>query len=371
MPRYARMLEQGMRERGHEVAVCTAKPFFYKLPVPVSVKKWMGYLDQYILFPIMFKLGRKSENTLYVFADQALGPWIPLVQNKPHVIHCHDFLAQRSALGEVEENKTSKTGRWYQHFIRWGYQHGRYFISISKSTQQDLHRLLQTKPLVSEVVYNGLNQKFIPGKPFNIRAELSEELKIDLHSGYILHVGGNQFYKNRIGVLEIFEAFTAQTKDSIPLLLIGSIPTKTLLDKKEKMHFKDRVYFLQGLSDETLKKIYQGASVMLYPSLEEGFGWPIAEAHASGCPVITTHKAPMSEVGGDSVLYVIRRTEKNVDDFINDGVTGLKRVMSWSPQEREDFVNKGLINAKRFETNHALNEIEKVYKKVYTLHHSL
>ena len=50
------------------------------------------------------------------------------------------------------------------------------------------------------------------------------------------------------------------------------------------------------MPDDLVKMAYVGASLFLFPSLAEGFGWPIAEAMASGCPVITTNKRPMTEV---------------------------------------------------------------------------
>ena len=62
MPRYANMLLRGMQERGHEVEVWSPKARFYKLPMKDSLKKWLGYVDQYIVFPmeVKFKLGQKS-----------------------------------------------------------------------------------------------------------------------------------------------------------------------------------------------------------------------------------------------------------------------------------------------------------------------
>src|SRR6188508_949356 len=112
MPRYATMLAKGMNDRGHEVEIWAPKRFFHKLSVHNKLKKWLGYLDQYVLFPfnIRSKIYSAPQSTLFVFTDQALGPWVPLVSNRHHVIHCHDFLAQRSAFGEIPENKVGWTG---------------------------------------------------------------------------------------------------------------------------------------------------------------------------------------------------------------------------------------------------------------------
>ena len=133
MPRFTRMLEEAYLARGHQVQVWSPQAKVYALLPDGRISKWAGYVDQYILFPLWVRKQAKMQpaNTLYVFCDQALGPWVPLVKNKPHVVHVHDLLALRSALGEVPENPTQWTGRLYQHYIRQGFQQAKHFISIS------------------------------------------------------------------------------------------------------------------------------------------------------------------------------------------------------------------------------------------------
>ena len=129
MPRYAQMLFDGMKLRGHEVEIWSPHPFFYLLPFR-SFKKWLGYIDQFIIFPfiVKLKLTFESRETLYVFADQALGPWVPLVSKRPHVIHCHDFLALESAMDLVPENPIRFSGKVYQKIIQKGFSNGKNFI---------------------------------------------------------------------------------------------------------------------------------------------------------------------------------------------------------------------------------------------------
>ena len=148
MPRYANMLAKGLEDRGHSVRVWMPASWFSSLPFPSSIKKWLGYLDQYIIFPVLvrMRLMRCDDDTLFVFTDQALGPWVPLVANRPHVIHCHDLLAQQSALGLLAGNRVGWTGRKYQAYIRKGFSRGKNFISVSQKTRDDLHELLNTTP---------------------------------------------------------------------------------------------------------------------------------------------------------------------------------------------------------------------------------
>ncbi|MEP2278376.1 glycosyltransferase, partial [Maribacter sp.] len=288
-----------MKKNGYRTEVWSPIAIASTLPAPKIFKKWFGYIDQYIFFPlsVKMKLRTVNKNTLFIFTDNALGPWVPLVKKYKHVIHCHDFLAQRSAFEGIDENITGYTGKIYQKIIRNGYSKGKNFISVSKKTQTDLHRLLGFTPKISQVVYNAMNRSFNPQPLAETRNLLSEATGIKLTGGYILHVGGNQWYKNRIGIIEIYDQLCLRFKIEIPLLLIGTAPDEKLEKLISSSPFQKYIYSLSNCSDELVKNAYAGASLLLYPSLDEGFGWPIAEAMASGCPVITTNQAPMTEVG--------------------------------------------------------------------------
>lgn len=366
--KYSQMIAEGMRQRGHYVEVCTANPYLYRLPFPVGLKKWLGYIDQFVVFPMSFikQLKKYPKNTLFVFADQALGPWVPLVTDRPHLIHCHDFLAQRSALGEIPENKVGLTGKVYQTLIRRGYSKGKNFICISQKTQTDLHRFLGGVPPLSRVVYNGLNQDFKPGNVEMARKKLEIGLSLDLKDGYILHVGGDQFYKNRKGVLQIYNAWRELTKRKLHLIMIGPHPSDNLRKLQGSGIFSEQIHFLANVSDELLKIVYQGARVLLFPSLEEGFGWPIAEAMASGCPVITTNKAPMTEVGGRDCIYIPRypESEGSEEKWAIDCAGTLDHILKLSEEARQELIETGIENALRFNPKDTLERIEKIYRDV-------
>lgn len=371
MPRFANMLASGMKERGHQVEMWSPNPMFFKLPVPSSLKKWMSYIDQYIMFPAQVKKKLKGDlsEVLFVFTDHALGPWVPLVSHLPHVIHCHDFLAQLSAKGEIPSNPTKWTGQKYQDYIRSGYSKGKNFISVSYKTRADLHTFLKTSPNLSEVVHNGLNQSFHPQDYRLARNELTIKTGIDLSRGYILHVGGNQWYKNRSGVIELYNAWRAISNIKIPLLLIGEAPDDSLRHQYLQSSFKQDVHFLTGIEDEYVRLAYSGATVFLFPSLAEGFGWPIAEAMASGSPVITTDEAPMTEVAGKAGLLIPVRPDKveEAKVWAQKGAFVIENLMQLGEEARKDLIKEGINNANRFDANFALDKIENLYQKILKL----
>jgi glycosyltransferase involved in cell wall biosynthesis len=369
MPRFAKFLAEGMHRRGHDVDIWSPDVKALKWRAPQSFRKWLGYIDQFYFFPkqVRKRLKKAPEDTLYVFTDHALGPWVPMVTDRPHVIHCHDFLAQKSALGMIPENPTSWTGRQYQKLIRWGYSKGRHFISVSKKTQQDLHDFLPDLPMSSEVIYNGLNQLFVPQKITEARHIFGKYIGINLENGYILHVGGNQWYKNRKGIIEIYDAWRDNFNASLPLILIGEKPNELLVLKQNKSQYKQDIHFISNVSDEMVRKAYAGASVFLFPSLAEGFGWPIAEAMASGCPVITTNETPMTEVADTAGFYVDKRpfNDLGVLEWSLQAAKVLDQVVSLSAFDRETAVVKGLENAKRFDQKRALDKIEESYRNIF------
>jgi glycosyltransferase involved in cell wall biosynthesis len=375
MPRFTNMLRSGMEQRGHQVEVLSPIEKFSRIGVPGFIKKWLQYIDQYVVF--VLKLRRKlktyDKDTLFVITDHALGPWVPLVKDRPHVIHCHDFLAQRSALGQIPENRTGWTGRSYQAFIRKGYSAGRNFISVSKHTRQDLHEFLGYVPPISEVVYKGLDKKYSAADQGQSRAALQSFLRVNVSDGYILHVGGNQWYKNRVGVIHIYNAWRKLNDQKLPLLLFGETPDAQLKAAKDSSPYNQDIYFATNADDTMIRYAYSGATLLLFPSLAEGFGWPIAEAMACGCIVVTTHEAPMTEVGEDVAQYIPRMPHDlaGFPHWTKQCAEVVDSVVQLSPQERSKIVGEGYRTIKRFDIAVTLTRIEEIYKNcVLTMSYS-
>lgn len=366
MPRFANMIQQGMQTLSHSVELWAPTPFFFKLPLARRFKKWLGYLDQFIIFPLQIRSRLKNipPNTIFVFSDQALGPWVPLVAKRPHIIHVHDFMALRSSLGEFPQNPTGWSGRQYQAMIRRGFGHGQAFISGSEKTRSDLHRFLPMKPRLSSMVHHGLNFPFRRmDKAEYLLALTAAGLEVPA-TGYLLHVGGNQWYKNRDGVLEIYEAYVQQQNNPLPLWMVGAVPTKAMKKIVQRIGPKGEVRFLSGISNEQVCAAYSGAQLMIFPSLAEGFGWPIAEAMACGCPVLTTKEAPMTEVGGDAAFYIPCRPQSSPKNWANETAKWLSEILMQSADQQQHRKNQGFIQAEKFNTKLTIYYYEKMYQKI-------
>jgi len=334
------------------------------------MKKWLGYIDQYVIFSswLFFKTNFTTDKRLYVVSDQALGLWIPLIRNKAHIIHCHDFLALKSAKGQIRDNKVGLTGKLYQKLILKGFSKGENFVSVSKNTQQELTGILNKNPTSNNYVYNGINALFQVGHTMKARKKVGHQIGRSLDKGYILHVGGNQFYKNRKGVIKIYSKWRETSNLELPLILIGTPPTTEVLRVQNESNFRSDIIFCSGLDDEMVKFAYQGATLFLFPSLAEGFGWPIAEAMACGCPVVTTNEAPMNEVGGEAAIYIQNTKDfDTLDAWAQKASEKVAFFLKKSPQEIDFIKQEGLKNVERFDSAKTISRLNELYVKAYHL----
>jgi glycosyltransferase involved in cell wall biosynthesis len=120
------------------------------------------------------------------------------------------------------------------------------------------------------------------------------------------------------------------------------------------------VTFLQDLDDAELAALYRGAELLLFPSLEEGFGWPVVEAQACGCPVVTTGKTPMTEAGGSAAIYL----EDPCD--AKSAAEVVVRVLNYDLTSRTRLLNEGFQNAKKFTRTTMIAEYVRIYRSLLT-----
>lgn len=159
----------------------------------------------------------------------------------------------------------------------------------------------------------------------------------------------NRSLRLRAGTPSSLSPLAAET---IPVALVGSsvAPLLVLAGSKgwlsdeifnlpKKLGIEDKVKFLGYVPDKNLSALYSGAEALLFPSLFEGFGLPILEAQASGCPVLTSNISSMPEVAGEGAIFVDPY-------FVGDIVKGMIRINN--QDTRNKLIKAGYENIKRF-----------------------
>lgn len=302
MLRYADWLRRSLQERGCEMEIISPPVVLGALVSrrnPLS--KWLGYIDKFALFP--WRLRQKSAGfDLVHICDHSNSPYLKWSGGTPRIITVHDLLAIRSALGDFPKNPTRRTGQWLQRMILNGLGQARHIISVSGKTRDDLEALLQTHPVIT-VVHHSLNWEYAPSTQAEI-AQVRAAFGLAPHDEYLLNVGSNQWYKNRLGVMKIaLELRKHDRFKQVKLVLAGKPWTAEMRAFAAQHSFADAIEVIAP-SNVQVRALYSGALAFLFPSLQEGFGWPILEAQACDCLVITSNRAPMTEVAGEGAIFI-------------------------------------------------------------------
>jgi len=354
MQRFATMMLEGLAVAGVPAELIQPRPFLGNFRAAGGfVAKWLGYIDKFIFF--RRQLGKKiaGQPTVVHICDHSNAMYAKWIREIPVVVTCHDLLAVRGALGEPTDCPASVTGKMLQRWIVAGLEHAALVVCDSQATLADAQRLVARPngaPKLAAVTL-GLSYPYRKLPPEEARARLAASSFIDPDAPFVLHVGSNLRRKNREGVLRIF----ARCKDQWNgwLVFAGEPLTESLRSLGRQLGVADRIVEVPNTANELLEVLYNCATALLFPSICEGFGWPIAEAHACGCPVICTDREPMTEVAGSAALT------RKIDDEAGFAAD-LLRLTNWA--ERERFSIKALENARRFSSARMISEYRELYR---------
>jgi glycosyltransferase involved in cell wall biosynthesis len=224
-------------------------------------------------------------------------------------------------------------------------------ITVSQHTRDDLMGILGLPPEKIAVVYNGIDSKYHPQDRSRHTVSLSPD-------PFILYVGRFDPYKNVVGLIRSFNRFCRERGDSPRLVLAGHLDPRypEAIQAVKELGLESRVSFLDGATEEELIQLYNGARILILPSLYEGFGLPPLEAMACGTPVIVSDRGSLPEVVGDAGLII--------DPDREDSIAGAIENLWDSETLRSELREKGLRRAKDFSWEKTARETLKVYEEL-------
>lgn len=175
---------------------------------------------------------------------------------------------------------------------------------------------------------------------------------------YWLAVGSLEPRKNYENLLEAMELYWERSARRVPLHMAGGEGWRNerLLAKISSMENKGIVRRLGYVPDEKLSSVYQSARALLFPSWYEGFGLPVIEAMQCGCPVISSMRTSMAEIGGDAVMAIDPASPESI-------VRAMLRLES-EPILRNSLVAAGHGQAARFSWEKAASATLGFYREV-------
>lgn len=220
-------------------------------------------------------------------------------------------------------------------------------ICISETTREDLHRFHPDYDRPVFTVPLGVSASYFDPTPTKL-PHLPEK--------YVLYVGNRTAHKNIDFLLEAYAEIVARYPD-VHLVMVGA-RNATESDRLSELGIEQTTLRLR-VSDEVLPWIYRKASVLMYGSLWEGFGLPVVEAMASGCPVVIADIGALTEVGGDAALVFESHDRATIVDHLD-------RVLT-DEAESERLRRAGLERARLFTWRNTAELTAKVYEQVASI----
>ncbi|MCS7296811.1 MAG: glycosyltransferase family 1 protein [Bacteroidia bacterium] len=248
---------------------------------------------------------------------------------------------------------------YYKSAFRRTVQAAHLLLANSISVQEDLIELFQAPPNKIRVAYNGCDIDFFHPLPHldvsSVRQRYAKGYP------YLLYVGSLHPRKNIMRLLMAYDLLRQRYHLPLRLLLVGRFLFRRgeMLSAYESMRYKSEVIFHKPVPDEELRLLYNAAEVVVYPSLYEGFGYPVVEALACGAPVVTSSCSSLPEVGGEAAFYANPFDPSSLAEV-------MEAALLQSKEERQRRAQAGRLHVQRFRWDNVVATIWTALKEIAT-----
>ncbi|WP_374440801.1 glycosyltransferase family 4 protein [Epilithonimonas sp.] len=279
-----------------------------------------------------------EENSFDLFVPTYYNPYfLDKIHGKPFVLTVYDMIHE--LMPQYFENDPYNVIEFKSLLIEKASR----IIAVSNNTKKDILKFYpHINPDKIVVIYHGSSIK------------IESDVKVNLPKSYILYVGSRANYKN---FRFLVKAVTPLLRSNRNLHLVAAGGGE--FDDDEIKWIKDlgleKQVIQKSFKENELGYFYQNAELFVFPSLYEGFGIPVLEAMASGCPIILTKHGSFPEVAGEAGIYFDSNSEEDLRDKI--------QLVLNSKDLKAEFVKKGLEQVKKYNWKDAAEQCLKVYKE--------
>ena len=225
-------------------------------------------------------------------------------------------------------------------------------IAISNCTKRDILNYYHVPEQKIEVIYQSINPIFFAPIMPNVERNILEKYKIE--SPFVLCVGTIEERKNQ----EVLINAVPMLNGKVQVIIVGKQTNyqyylQQIISEKR---LSDQVLILNDVSNADLVCLYHQAILSVYMSIFEGFGLPVAEALAAGCPVIAAKGSCLEEAGGEDTWYVNPHDAKELARTIN--------YLLNNQAQRELMARNGRKYAERFRDSVMAKKLMHLYSQM-------
>ena len=278
-----------------------------------------------------------KENNFDLFVPTYYDPYfLNLINEKPFVLTIYDMIHE--LLPQYFEGDPYNVKQFKAMLIDKASK----IIAVSHNTKKDILK-----------IFPGINPDKIVVIHHGSSIKIERNTKVNLPSNYILFVGSRANYKNFKLLVNSVSEILKEDSSLILLAAGGGEFTEEEINFIDNNGLKKQI-IQKDFKENELGHFYQNAQCFVFPSRYEGFGIPVLESMACGCPIILSDSSSFPEVAGEAGIYFDNNSEKDLKQKI-------QLVLS-DENLRKRHSQKGLEQVKKFDWNVAAEQCLKVYK---------
>lgn len=287
-----------------------------------------------------FIFGREKPDVIFEPAHT-----IPLIHPKNMVVTLHDL-----GFKYFPELYSPFERKYHNFCMDFSARHGKYIITPSEYTKNDLIKVYGTNPKKITPIYHGYDLSLY-------RPLISNKLK--KYQPYIFYLGRVEHKKNSAGLIKAYGMLRKEQGIKHKIVIAGK-PGFGYDKFKEELHklpvnVQKDVIELGYIKDDQLVCLMQNADIFFFPSLFEGFGLPVIEAMACGVPVVASKNTSITEIAGSAAMLINPHKPLQM-------AAALSKIID-SPVLRKSLVSKGLVRASTFSWQKAAEKTLKVLEE--------
>lgn len=280
--------------------------------------------------------GKIWHSTYYTMLERWQGPRVVTVADMIHERFAHLFRGRMNDQFRAQKRKCILAADA--------------IVCISEATRSDLldsYGIRADKTRVIQLAYSPV---------FGLMGDLDAALKPQTDKPFLLYVGDRIHYKNFAGFLRSYS--TWHGLNEVDIVAVGTRWSKEEERYLGKLGVHDRVHLLSGIDDQHLCALYNQAAAFVYPSLYEGFGIPLLEAMACGCPIIASRIPSTIEVARECPIYFEPTDDESLHVAFNAALT---------EGRNSDRARLGLEQVKRYSWDKTARQMLEVYHALFNL----
>lgn len=296
------------------------------------LKNFLNYLNHY------YSIRNIKSNKFDLFHPTFYNNYYFKDLKKPFVITVHDLI-----LFKVNNEDYNSHPRRIE--MKLAIENANRVIAISENTKKDIIEVFKINPDIIDVVHHG----FYKPKTLNSPNKFGN---------YILFVGQRSHHKNFDLFIEAASKILAR-ESNVKLICVGPPFSESEKNNLARLKIIQQVIAM-NVTDNILNNLYAHALIFVYPSLYEGFGMPILEAFANGCPVCLSNTSCFPEIAGNAGVFF--------DPFNLDSIYSAIDGLIYNNQLKEEKRELGKIRLTEFSWEKAARETAACYQRaIYPL----